>query len=102
MPSPGFASYVPRGSIMHAFQLDHIELSRQHVSRRSFLSGLSATAAITGGWNFREAMALQAADLRREGRSLIVLWMQGGPSQFETFDPKPGIENGGPTQAIKT
>jgi uncharacterized protein (DUF1501 family) len=28
--------------------------------------------------------------------------MQGGPSQFETFSPKPGHENGGETKAIPT
>jgi hypothetical protein len=28
--------------------------------------------------------------------------MQGGPSQFETFSPKPGHENGGETKAIET
>jgi uncharacterized protein (DUF1501 family) len=28
--------------------------------------------------------------------------MRGGPSQFETFDPKPGSKNGGPTKAIDT
>jgi uncharacterized protein (DUF1501 family) len=28
--------------------------------------------------------------------------MQGGPSQFETFDPKPDHENGGETKTIKT
>ncbi len=32
----------------------------------------------------------------------ILLFMRGGPSQFETFDPKPGHANGGPTQAIQT
>lgn len=32
----------------------------------------------------------------------VVLWLNGGPSQLETFDPKPGTENGGPTQAIET
>ncbi len=32
----------------------------------------------------------------------ILLWMQGGPSQFETFSPKPGTANGGETKAIKT
>jgi RNA polymerase sigma factor (sigma-70 family) len=32
----------------------------------------------------------------------IILWMSGGPSQFETFDPKPGNANGGPTKAIRT
>ena len=32
----------------------------------------------------------------------IMLWMQGGPSQLDTFDPKPGTETGGPFQAIQT
>jgi hypothetical protein len=35
-------------------------------------------------------------------RSLIVLWLDGGPSQLETFDPKPGTRIGGPTGAIAT
>ncbi len=35
-------------------------------------------------------------------RALIMLWMGGGPSQIETFDPKPGLAIGGPTKAIKT
>src|SRR6185437_15470056 len=29
-------------------------------------------------------------------------WMAGGPSQFETFDPKPGADTQGPTRAIAT
>jgi hypothetical protein len=33
---------------------------------------------------------------------VIVLWMNGGPSQFETWDPKEGRDNGGPTKAIPT
>ena len=32
----------------------------------------------------------------------IFLFMRGGPSQMETFDPKPGHANGGPTKAIET
>jgi hypothetical protein len=39
---------------------------------------------------------------RAGGKSVIVLWMSGGPSQFETWDPKSGRENGGPTKAIDT
>ena len=31
-----------------------------------------------------------------------LLWMQGGPSQFETFSPKPDHQNGGETKAIPT
>lgn len=33
---------------------------------------------------------------------MILLWLAGGPSQFETFSPKPGTEPGGPTAAIET
>lgn len=32
----------------------------------------------------------------------ILLWMPGGPSQIDTFDPKPNHENGGPVKAIAT
>src|SRR5688572_21284359 len=42
----------------------------------------------------------------REGaapaKAVIVLWLNGGPSQFETWDPKEGRPNGGPTKAIET
>jgi RNA polymerase sigma factor (sigma-70 family) len=35
-------------------------------------------------------------------RSVILLWMSGGPSQFDTFDLKPGHVNGGPFKEIAT
>ncbi len=35
-------------------------------------------------------------------KSVIVLWMAGGPSQFETWDPKEGSPNGGPTKTVET
>lgn len=66
------------------------------VSRRGFLSA-SATAAC--GFAALPAFANQ---LRKEGRACILLWMAGGPSQFETLDPKPGAETQGPTRAIPT
>jgi hypothetical protein len=34
--------------------------------------------------------------------ALVTLWLAGGPSQFETFDPHPGTAVGGPTRAIDT
>jgi RNA polymerase sigma factor (sigma-70 family) len=34
--------------------------------------------------------------------SVILLWMSGGPSQIDTWDPKPGQQNGGPFRAIDT
>ena len=44
----------------------------------------------------------QADELRKKGKACILLWMPGGPSQFETFSPKPGHPNGGATKAIST
>ena len=38
---------------------------------------------------------------KRSG-SCILLWMNGGPSQMDTFDLKPGHANGGPYKAIET
>jgi hypothetical protein len=71
--------------------------SQGFVTRRRFLAGAGALAGL--GWT----NPLQAAAaLRRKGRACILLWMAGGPSQFETFDPKPGTDTQGPTRAIAT
>jgi uncharacterized protein (DUF1501 family) len=35
-------------------------------------------------------------------QSIIMLWLAGGPSQLETFDPHPGKEIAGETRAIPT
>ena len=35
-------------------------------------------------------------------RSVILLWMAGGPSHMDTFDLKPGHANGGPVKEIAT
>ncbi len=38
----------------------------------------------------------------RKAKRAVVLWMEGGPSQLDTFDPKPGTATGGPFQALPT
>ena len=44
-----------------------------------------------------------AAPARRAAaKSVIVLYMNGGPSHIDTWDPKPGAPTGGPHKAIKT
>lgn len=72
------------------------------VHRRDFLRFAAATGAAAGAMSWTDAICLSAEDLRRRGMSCILLWMGGGPSQFETFSPKPGHENGGDTKAIAT
>ncbi|MFP6665830.1 MAG: DUF1501 domain-containing protein [Pirellulales bacterium] len=74
------------------------------VSRRGFLRQLTAGGASAGamtlGW--RDMLIASAAELRKRGKSMILLWMDGGPSQFETFNPKPGSKNQGPAKSIQT
>ena len=35
-------------------------------------------------------------------RQVLLIWLHGGASQLETWDPKPGTETGGPFRSIET
>ncbi|MBS0267147.1 MAG: DUF1501 domain-containing protein [Planctomycetes bacterium] len=48
------------------------------------------------------ALAEETAGSQSRKRSCILLWMTGGPSQMDTFDLKPGHENGGTFKPIET
>ncbi len=67
------------------------------LSRRAFLAG----AATTLGFGALVQPAVARALARQEKRVLVV-WLHGGVSQLETWDPKPGTDTGGPFQAIPT
>src|SRR5690349_10515673 len=69
------------------------------VSRRGFLR-LAAGGVAGPGVGGR--LAARAGELKKNNRACILLWMAGGPSQFETLDPKPGAPTQGPTRAIPT
>jgi uncharacterized protein (DUF1501 family) len=76
--------------------------SSQHaVSRRSFLG---ATAAGAAGFLGLGGMIQPgaAAELNRQQKRVLLVWLSGGVSQLETWDPKPGTDTGGPFQAIPT
>src|SRR5271157_4290599 len=73
--------------------------SPDHVlSRRQFLG---ATAAIGAGFSSFTRPAI-AAELARKQRQVLVIWLAGGASQLETWDPKPKTETGGPFRSIET
>ncbi|MDA7977194.1 MAG: DUF1501 domain-containing protein [Pirellulales bacterium] len=81
----------------------HVRLRRGSVvGRRDFLRGISAASLAAGTLGWHDLLTSQAADLQNRGMACILLWMQGGPSQFETFSPKPRHANGGETKAIST
>src|SRR5215475_13998808 len=72
-------------------------------SRRGFLKSLGVVAgagAITLSW--RDTLLARAKELQKSGKRMILLWMDGGPSQYDTFNPKPGSKNQGPAYAINT
>src|SRR4051794_30859230 len=73
------------------------DLTRRQLLRLA-AAGVAATS--TSGWI--ETLADDAADHPQRRRACILLWMNGGPSQMDTFDLKPGHANGGPFKAAET
>src|SRR5260370_19779594 len=71
-------------------------------SWRVFPRLVRSGAAGRGGLSLRDRLTVHAGQVKKQQKACILLWMAGGPSQFETFDPKPGAETQGPTRAIPT
>ncbi len=76
------------------------------ISRRTFLGGaaLGGMAALTGGVSDVHALSEPSLTgaLKKSDKRVILLWLAGGASQLETWDPKPGRPTGGPFAAIPT
>ena len=75
-------------------------------SRRNFLkAGLAGIAGVTlPDLLRRRCVAAEAGRGTPNGKSVILLWMAGGPSHIDTWDPKPDrpLENRGPFGTIAT
>ena len=72
------------------------EFSRRELMRISMASAFGVSFS---QWLPRLA---RAAAAEQTGRSCILLWMGGGPSQTDTFDLKPDHKNGGEFKEIET
>ncbi|MEW6156121.1 MAG: DUF1501 domain-containing protein [Verrucomicrobiota bacterium] len=73
------------------------------IHRRIFLQGLVGTGAVSMlSWGGLFSLPAFAQKARREQKHCILLWLCGAPSQFETWDPKPGRITGGPFRSIPT
>src|SRR5437764_7180492 len=68
------------------------------IDRRGFL----ALAALSWLTPVGQLLAEQAERSRQPARSIILLWLAGGPSQLETFDPHPDTRIAAGTKAIAT
>src|SRR5437764_14906291 len=76
---------------------DSAKLSRREARQ---LAAAGVVRFSTSSWF--EAVAQENATNPQRRRSCILLWMNGGPSQMDTFDLKPGHINGGPYSEIQT
>ena len=77
-------------------------------TRRAFMTktasaflGVGLLPGVTGGRAFAQAAAT-AAKSRPTARNVIYLYMSGGMTHLDTFDPKPGSVTQGPVEAIRT
>ena len=85
---------------MNSIQACH---SSSHVTRRTLLRGAGA-AGISWLTPLADLLALEAekAPSGKPAKSLITLWLGGGASQFDTFDPHPATKAGGGVKTIPT
>lgn len=83
------ATYRPCGSLQHTIG------RRQFMGE--FLTGMGAAAGVS-----LFSHPLGAGEIARQGKSVVVIFLDGGISQFESWDPKSDLETGGPFKAIPT
>jgi uncharacterized protein (DUF1501 family) len=66
------------------------------MNRRHFLKHVATASALTvPGMQFLQGLRAAAPKLKKDNKSLIVLWMGGGPSTIDLWDLKPGEQTGG-------
>lgn len=78
-------------------------VDEHRLHRRLFLKGLGggalASAASFAGLFHNPVFA---AETKKAQKHCILLWLCGAPSQFETWDPKPGRPSSGPFGSLST
>lgn len=73
------------------------------LARRDFLGGLAlGTGGLLAGGMGLLAAPQSTAELVKAQRRVLVVYMAGGLSQLESWDPKPKTDTGGPFRAIPT
>ena len=68
------------------------------MQRRNFLKHLSVFPTLS----LIESLRANEDELKKNGKSAILLWMGGGPSTMDIWDLKPGAPTGGPFRPIST
>jgi len=77
--------------------------STEHVTnRRRFVSGIASSAAGLGLGGLLTGNPAIAEQLKGKQKRILNVFLHGGVSQLESWDPKPGTDTGGPFRAIPT
>jgi len=72
-------------------------------TRRHFLKHVAGMSALAvPGMSFVQSLKAAAPTLKKQNKSLIILWMGGGPSTIDIWDMKPGSKNAGEFKPAKT
>ncbi len=73
------------------------------MNRRHFLKHMAGYSALAlPGLQFLHTISANAQQLRRNNKSIIIMWMGGGPATIDIWDLKPGRPTGGPFRPIET
>ncbi len=78
--------------------------SPEHVlDRRLFLQGgVASVLGVRLAGLGAPLHTLAAGEIGKKHKHVLLLWLAGGASQLETWDPKPGRPTGGPFKSIPT
>lgn len=77
-------------------------MSRKHLSRRTALQHLALGVSAWSTSSWLPTLAEAAAETGSKPKSVILIWLNGGPATIDLWDLKPGNKNGGPFQEIET
>jgi hypothetical protein len=72
------------------------------MTRRHFIGHLAASAATLPTLEFLRHLQAHAAEVKKNQKACILMWMGGGPPTIDLWDLKPGSKNAGEFKPIST
>ncbi len=97
-------------TVIEAADLSKMLEEKRGVSAAAPVAVAVAAAAGAAAAGFAEDMTVLdvlknpviAAEIKKQQKQVLFIWLDGGMSQLETWDPKPGTDTGGPFLPIPT
>src|SRR6516164_3386229 len=78
-------------------------MSQSGMNRRHFLKHVAGYSMLAlPGIQFLRTIQANAQDMQRRNKSVIIMWMGGGPATIDIWDLKPGRPTGGEFRAVDT